>query len=162
MAAATAHTFVMKARRELERPADLFLLARMVGWACALRLLKHSVSLPRLVRLTRWAGPAEPRSRGRGERVVTLARWACRASRWSSRGNCLERGLVTYRYLAAAGAPPTLVIGVAAPSSPADVMRGHAWVTVGNSLVGETAASIAEFHPVLAFVADGHCVPVSK
>lgn len=160
MSVVAARALLVRARRELDGPGDVFLMARMVGWALAVRVLKHGVSLPQLVRLACWVGPVVPPSSKREEKVVTIARWACRVTRWSSGGNCLERGLIMYRYLAAAGASPTLVVGVAARSHPEDLLRGHAWVKVGNVALGESPESLAGFQPVLAFAADGGSVPV--
>ena len=84
-----------------------------------------------------------------------FARWAARVRRWNSGGNCLERGLIAYRYLGAAGASPTLVVGMG--HNDGDVI-GHAWVLVDGRPAGETETSLANYTPVLTFAADGSLV----
>jgi hypothetical protein len=71
-----------------------------------------------------------------------------------ARDNCLERGLVAYRYLARAGADPTLVVGM--PRTPGG--HGHVWVSVDGVAVHDSAARLADFEPVLAFGSDGRLV----
>jgi hypothetical protein len=124
-----------------------------------LRVLKHRLPLPRLVRLARWNGPIRSLSIEQQEKVVTLARWACRPMQWLSGGNCLERGLVTYRYLTASNADPTLMVGVARGENESDMVRGHAWVTVGGCAVDETEESLLDFQCAVAFRADGTQAP---
>ena len=89
-----ARTRLSRARREFDSPRDVWLIARMLGWACVLRVLKHQVPLPRLVHLARWNGPVRPLSIDQQEKVVTLARWACRPMQWLKGGNCLELSLI--------------------------------------------------------------------
>jgi hypothetical protein len=155
MTVVAARTLFTKARRQITGPGEVLLIARMLGWACALRVLKHTMPLPRLVRLARWSGRVRGRSTDYEEKVVTLARWACRPMQWLSGGNCLERGLVTYRYLAASSANPMLIVGVARGGNDIDLVRGHAWVTVDGRALDETDESLAGFHCVVAFRADG-------
>jgi hypothetical protein len=158
MSTIAARALLAKVSRRIEGPLDLLLVIRMLGWACAVRMLKHRVPLPRLVRLARWDGPILARPNGQ-EKVVTLARWASRAMQWSSRGNCLVRGLITYRYLMALDARPTLVVGLAIGAPGGDVVHGHVWVTVQGRPVGETTEALSVFHPVLAFTPDGRHTP---
>src|SRR5689334_21871011 len=95
-----------KVRARFQTPGDVWLGARMMAWACSLPLLKHALPLPALVRLVRAnrrtrtldAGHAE-RQRLRCDQIVDFARWSSRLTRWSRGGNCLERGLVAYRFL---------------------------------------------------------------
>jgi hypothetical protein len=86
------------------------------------------------------------------EQVVTFARWAARLVRWRAGGNCLERGLITYRYLGLAGANPTLVVGVGKNETGA---IGHAWVLVDGEPVSEDLPALALYTPMLAFGPDG-------
>jgi hypothetical protein len=89
----------------------------------------------------------------REDQIVTLARWTCRLTRWSSGGNCLERGLITYRFLGAANAQPSLVVGIGRGER--GEIRGHAWVLVDGKPAGESLASVSEFETVLTFGPDG-------
>ena len=157
MSATAARALFARVRTQIERPRDLLLITRMLCWGVALRMLKHTVALPKLVRLARWRkhNRHDPCRRDEQEKIVTLARWACRPMPWSDRGSCLERGLVTLRYLTAANANPTLVIGMSPRSQDIDLMHGHAWVVVNDQPVGESTASLSEFHPVMKFNADG-------
>src|SRR5262245_21348590 len=157
MSAAAARALFARARTQIERPRDLLLIVLMLCWGVAFRSLKHHVTLPKLVRLAGWRKPnrRDPCRRDEQEKIVTLARWACRPMPWSDRGSCLERGRVPFRYLTAANANPTLVIGMAGRAPDVDLMHGHAWVVVNDQPVGESEASLSEFHPLMKFNADG-------
>jgi transglutaminase superfamily protein len=158
MSATAARALLTRARTQIERPRDLLLIVRMLCWGVALRVLKHSVALPTLVRLARWKRQVDPhdtRVHSQQEKIVTLARWACRPMPWSDRGSCLERSLVTYRYLTAVSANPTLVIGMAPRSETFDLVHGHVWVVVDGQPVGESEASLSDFHAVMKFDASG-------
>jgi len=149
-----ARGWMAKARTQVSTPADVWLLARMAAWSVTLRLLKHVVPLPRLVLLVR------RESRGRRDtaaeqKVVVLARWTGRFTRWSAQGPCLERALVTYRYLTAMNANPVLVIGVAPGAPVINGSRGHAWVTVDGAPVDDTEESLEGFATIVAFGPDG-------
>lgn len=149
-----------KARHKFSGPGELALLARMVLWTVALRMLKHSAPLPRLVALVRRVPSARPRNRGEERRIVTLARWAARLTQWRAKGTCLERALVTYRYLMAANASPMLVIGITSPedSGAVDATRGHAWVTTDGQPVEPSDDALERFAPVISFGPDGRAV----
>ena len=140
----------------IHSPADVALVARMLGWAAVLPIVKHAVSIRTLVPLMRRSarGPgAVARDAAREDQIVTLARWTCRLTRWSSGGNCLERGLITYRFLGAANAQPSLVVGIGRGER--GEIRGHAWVLVDGKPAGESLASVSEFETVLTFGPDG-------
>lgn len=148
-----------RVRQQITTPRDARLLVRMLAWACGLRALKHAMPLPALVRLVRLNARAQTsryteddRRRDR-ERIVTLAGWSCRLTRWSSGGNCLERGLVQYRFLAAAGFEPSLYVGFGRGGR--GELRGHAWVVLDGRPVGESEASLADFELAVAFGPDG-------
>jgi hypothetical protein len=144
--------YVAKARQFVHGPSDLWLLARMTVWCCTFRCLKRVVPLPVLVNLARRISPRVDGAPDR-DKIVTLARWVSRFTRVSPQGDCLERGLVTYRYLIAQQQSPTLVIGVAA--SPSAAVRGHAWVEVAGTPVDDTAESLEGFRPIVSFAANG-------
>ena len=141
------------ARRRLRTPRDMWLFTRMICWGAALRLLKHLVPLRALVRLVRRTPARAVSTPTEEEQVTTLARWACGLTQWSRHGNCLERALVTYRYLSSLNADPSLVVGVRAGEGGG--ARGHAWVQARGRLVGEGPESIEPFTRVLAFDARG-------
>jgi hypothetical protein len=134
-------------------PADVVLAARVLGWAMILPVLKHFVPVRSLAGMMRRTPGTAPRDGEREERIVTFARWAARLMRWNSGGNCLERGLIAYRYLSAAGANPTLVVGLGRAGR-GDII-GHAWVLVDGKPAGEPLSSISEYTPVFAFDGDG-------
>ena len=130
------------------RPADAWLALRMLGWRLVLPVLKRALPLPRLVRLM-WAGPGPgaPPS-GRLARIAELARIVYRSQHHSRAGNCLERSLVLYRYLSAAGADPQLLVGLR-PDGAAP--RGHAWVTVNGVEIEEPPEALEGLARVVAF-----------
>jgi hypothetical protein len=125
----------------------------MLAWAAALRLLKHWLPLARLVRLVHRDGRAQERSLASDDQIVTLARWASRIVHGSRESNCLERGLVAYRFLGAANASPILVIGVAHAGD--EGVRGHAWVLVDGQPAGESLTSLGDFTVIVTFDASG-------
>src|SRR5689334_3451701 len=90
--------------------SDLWLAIRVAAWAVALPLLKHVLPIRSLVKLV-WRRPRLRHDHARDQRVVTFARWACKVTRPRAGGNCLERGLITYRFLLEGQAAPTLVVG---------------------------------------------------
>lgn len=124
-------------------PRDALLIGRISGWLCVLPLLKRRLPLARLVRLM-WLRPRGPaRDRLREERTI---RAVARLSH-ASGGNCLERSLVLYRYLARANADPRLVVGMARP----DEYLGHVWVTVDGRPLLETPETLESYTEVVGF-----------
>jgi hypothetical protein len=87
-----------------------------------------------------------PRSAPHSDRVQQTTRIVARLSRTSG-GNCLERSLVLYRYLARANADPELVIGMAKP----DDYLGHVWVVVNEQPLLETSESLGLYTEVVRF-----------
>lgn len=129
--------------------ADIWLAARIAAWACVLPVLKHVVPIQRLVPWLYRPGRGGARNPECEDQVVAFARWACRLMQWSSGGNCLERGLIVYRFLGALDAEPLLVVGIG-HGERGDI-RGHAWVIVDGQPVGESLDSLSEFSSVVTF-----------
>jgi hypothetical protein len=123
----------------------------MFAWAAALPLLKFALPLPRLVRLLsdRREGA---RRREREARVAELASLLYRSSRAGLRDNCLERSLVTYRYLGRLGANPSLVVAVAKSNRS---VIGHVWVSVDGTPVHDAPEFVARYVPILHFDPNG-------
>jgi hypothetical protein len=134
-------------------PSDFFLAARIMGWACVMPVLKQLIALQNLVRLVRRTGRNATRDSFREDQIVTFARWACRLTRWSSGGNCLERGLIAYRYLGAINAQPTLVVGIGRGDNGG--VRGHAWILLDGRPVGESQSALRQYETVMQFGPDG-------
>jgi transglutaminase superfamily protein len=139
---------------QLERPADVWLLVRMLAWSAVLPIGKRVLPLPRLVQLLLPRARARERDRRREAAIESLSEWVFKSRPPSVRDNCLERGLVAYRYLVRAGADPTLVVGM--PRTPGG--HGHVWVSVDGTPVHDSAEQLAQFEPVLAFASDGTLV----
>lgn len=132
-------------------PRDLWLALRMLSWTPILPLLKYVLPLPLLVRLM-WTPPrGSPAGEVRCRQVSEIARLLYRSRGLTRRDNCLERSLVTYRFLAGLRADPVLVVGM----SRGEADRGHVWVTVDGRPVNETDASLAHYVPVVAFGSRG-------
>jgi galactokinase len=125
------------------------LAIRMIGWSIVLPGLKVVLPLETLVRLMR-RRPRRRRHDGAG--VGRIVHVAHRTLRSAGRDNCLERSLLVYRYLSAAGAEPVLVIGARTGTSG---VEGHVWLLVDGDPVGESAAELAQYEPVTAFDAAG-------
>ena len=91
-----------------------------------------------------WLAPCgSARDRGHERRTIRIV---ARLSRTSG-GNCLERSLVLYRYLARANADPHLVVGMARP----DEYLGHVWVTVDGQPLLETPETLGGYTEVVTF-----------
>lgn len=133
----------------------LRLLVRSAAWAAVLPVLKRMLSTPRLAALM-WR---EPRVSSRDavleHQVVTFVRRLYASGRIPRRHNCLERSLLTYRYLSELNAAPRLVIGLPDGGSRA---QGHAWVAVDGLPVGETDDTLEELVPVVTFGRGGAIV----
>jgi len=126
--------------------------ARLWTWAALLRVLKHVVPLPTLVRLVH-ARPDAARSADLERRLEGYMA-ASGAFPLRAPGNCLERSLAAYRILCRAGASPTLVVGFR--HSALQEVEGHVWVVVDGRALAERPDSVATYRPALAFGADGH------
>jgi len=120
-------------------------------WAICLPALKYAMPLPRLVQLmARPAGRAE-RDRSREQRIVALSRLVYTPLVRADIG-CLQRSLLAYRYLSAAGAAPSLIVGV---NKCEGMVSAHAWVELDGEPGGEPRAFVSQFIPTLTFGADG-------
>jgi transglutaminase superfamily protein len=126
----------------------------MLAWSAVLPLAKRALPLPRLVRLVRPRSRGQKRDHARETAIEALSAWVFKTRPPGARDNCLERGLVAYRYLARAGADPMLVVGM--PRTPGG--HGHVWVSVDGAAVHDSPERLAEFEPVLAFASDGRLV----
>jgi hypothetical protein len=128
-------------------PGDGWLLARMLAWRTVLPILKRRVPLARLTRLM-WQ---EPRARARpdqAERIPDLVERVYRGLRAGPEGSCLERSLLTYRFLSRAGADPRLVVGIRGPSGS---VVGHAWVVVDGEALFEPTPPAGEYASFFSF-----------
>ena len=139
-------------RQVLAVPNERRLIVRMVFWRMLVTTLKHAVPIRRVVAL---AGNA-PRGSAPGlppqERIVELAALVCRPRLLRTSDNCLDRTLVAYRYLLAAGASPSVVIGLGRAE---DVVHGHAWLMLDGRALGEGHETLADFTELVRFAADG-------
>jgi Transglutaminase-like superfamily len=135
----------------IHSPADAWLAARMAGWAAVLPALKYTVPLPRLVDLM-WTTPRHSlRQPDLEQRIVALAWWLHAPLALLDRG-CMQRSLLAYRFLGAAGAQPHLALGVRKEGA---AVLAHAWVFVDGAPAGDSPHEIAAFAPILMFGPDG-------
>ena len=151
----SAPSRVSRVAARFTSPADVGLAIRIMTWACVLPVLKRVMPIRSLVRLV-WRSSRLAPDAERDERVVVFARWACRLVRWRDGGNCLERGLIAYRFLLEGHAEPTLVI-VMGRNDAANVI-GHAWVLLNGAPAGESSTAISQYVPVFAFAPDGSLI----
>jgi hypothetical protein len=129
--------------RVLASPADTWLAVRTVGWMSTLPLLKRMLPLPKLVRLMWHPAGVSERDVERELRTAHLVRGLCR----TSGGNCLERSLILYRYLARANADPRLVVGMGKKSE----FLGHVWVTVDGRPLLESPEALRAYSEIVSF-----------
>jgi hypothetical protein len=122
----------------------------MVSWSLVLPMLKFALPLPRLVSMmsSRRRNARDP---AREARVAELVRLLYRARALTGSDNCLERSLIAYRYLGAAGADPIVVVGM----RPGESVEGHVWLTVDGAPVVDAAGALEAFVPVVRFDASG-------
>lgn len=135
----------------IHSPADAWLATRMLAWAAVLPALKRTVPLPRLVELMRATPRRSLRQPDVEQRIVALAWWLHAPLALLDRG-CMQRSLLTYRFLGAAGAQPHFAIGVRKEGG---VVLAHAWISVDGAPAGDSERDIARFAPMLMFGPDG-------
>jgi hypothetical protein len=143
-------------RDSISSPADGWLAMRMLGWRLAVPLLKWRLPLPRLARLMWSPRGRRERDRAREQRIVTLSE-ALSGRRGGQLDNCLERSLVSYRFLSQAGAEPELAFGVARDRD--DPVRGHAWVRLDGEPVHDSPELLERFQELGAFGSGGVLSP---
>jgi Transglutaminase-like superfamily len=136
---------VARFRSVVRSPADLWLLARMLGWATALPVAKRRVPLIELVE--RAAPSRNDRPARNAELAVALARWVYRIPLFHD--NCLEKSLLTFHYLPADERGYRLVLGYRGTGRVAP--PGHAWLTVDGTPVHDTPQSLADLTPLVSF-----------
>jgi hypothetical protein len=118
-----------------------------------LPLLKHRVPLATLVKVM-WQTPRERLQSERAHRIPVLVPRLYQGARDGKNGFCLERSLLTYRFLSGAGANPQLVIGIRGRGGSGSVI-GHAWVVVDGEPLFEPRASLGEYTSFFSFGKDG-------
>jgi len=91
----------------------------------------------------------------REQLVVRLAGLLSRGTNLTTRGACLQRSLLAYRYLSELGADPRLMLAF---RKDGDRMAGHAWVMVDGRVVADTSDQAEDFIPIVAFGAGGRTV----
>jgi Transglutaminase-like superfamily len=143
-------------RAVVSGPSEALLAVRMLLWATLLPGLKRILPLPRLVSLMAPGHRGAPDEK-RAAAVVTLARWVYKTG--ALRDNCLERSLITYRYLPSGNDESRLVLGVRKGD---DGPPGHAWLTLGGVAVHDTDETLDKLVPVVAFDLDGNRCPVPE
>jgi hypothetical protein len=131
----------------IDGPSDLWLGIRMVAWSAALPALKHLLPLNLLMRLM-WAKTRTVPRPDCERKITYLARRIYLARPFLRRDNCLERSLITYRFLAREGMESRLVLG--AQKSDGRI-RGHAWVTVDGRPVIDGHEELGRFTPLAEF-----------
>lgn len=139
-------------RGSVTTPSDALLLARIVGWSLVLPIAKRTLPFPRLVSLMRPRECAAQRDPEHEAVITSLVAWVFKTRPPRARDNCLERGLVAYRYLSRAGASPDLVVGVLKGK---EGIRGHVWVTVDGRAIHDSPATLASYDPIWVVKSDG-------
>jgi hypothetical protein len=123
----------------------------MTAWRAALPVAKHLLPLPTLVRAAAGRPRCHVRCPDRERQVVSLARRVCEVGGGAA-SNCLERSLITFRFLSEIGARPTLIVGF---KRQAGAVGGHVWVEVDGQVVGEDPPQAYGFTALTAFSPEG-------
>ena len=123
---------------------------RYVGYA----ILRRILPLPRVARLA-WSPPASARDPVREARTVACVH---RLRQFlAPRGDdCLPFSLVLYHALSRTSADPVLHVGFR--RGPAG-LEGHAWITAGDAVIGDSAANVATYDRAFSFGARGELLP---
>jgi len=130
--------------------AEWLVLLQLVPLAGATKLALHRVPLRRLVamveRLGNPSGPGLPlfASAVRGRRLYRLTDWATRLP--SGKTPCLVRSLLLHLVLHRRGEPSVIALGVMKDGAE---LRAHAWVTWRGNVLGDSAATLASFKPIV-------------
>ena len=140
-----------KLLRLVRSPSELWLLWRMALWASVVPVLKRALPLPRVVRLLASTPRRRERDAPTEQRVIAAAARLYRSRFVVKDDNCLERSLVTYRYLTRVNAKPRLVVGMGKRPE----VVGHVWVTVDGTPVHDDDETLAGLTPVAEFGPDG-------
>ncbi len=93
------------------------------------------------------------------DHVVVLVQALYRATSRGRGGNCLERSLVVYRFLARSHPDARVVIGARRIDGR---LLGHAWVTVGGRAIDEPSVSSDGLVPIVAFDSAGTAYPAVR
>ena len=138
---------IPRASRQIRTVLDGF---RIVPAYVLLGLLKHLVPLRSLAKWM-WCETTGPRDR------LAERRLAANVLRLSKRlgiadRDCLQRSLLLYRLLSAAGADPQLVVSFREQDGK---IIGHAWVLVDEVSIVEPESELVRFSPILRFGARG-------
>jgi hypothetical protein len=123
---------------------------RIVPAYILLGLLKHIVPLQSLAKWT-WCGRIGPRDPVAERRVTANVLRFSKLLGIADR-DCLQRSLLLYRLLSAAGAAPELVVGFREQDGK---IIGHAWVVVDEVSIIEPKSDLVRFLPVFRFGARG-------
>ena len=139
-------------RSLVRAPGDAALLVRMAGWSVVLPILKRATPLPRLVQLAQRDARRESRDPEREAKVIALSEWLFRVRPRGSRDNCLDRSLVSFRFLGRLNAQPELVVGVGREG---EETTGHVWVMIDGTPVHDDGSTLAAYDRLVVFGPDG-------
>ena len=120
-------------------------VSRLLPKFLVLGLLKRLVSLPTLARWA-WRAP-RPNHGGDVKRIASVVFRTGTIAGLPDR-DCLQRSLLLYGELAAAGLQPLLTVGFRRMDGR---LTGHAWVSVNGAAVGEPDLDASRFEPVAIF-----------
>ena len=124
-------------------------VGRLLPRFLAFGILKRVVPLPTLARWA-WRGP-------RPARAADLTRIASVVLRTGAVAgvpdrDCLQRSLLLYGELSAAGLEPVLTVGLRREDGR---LTGHAWVSVNGTVVAEPQLDAGGFETLARFGAEG-------
>ena len=134
------------------RLAELGLLTSAWVQLLAVELGVRCLGVRRTASLARDVAPSAPAPTTAQWQAENYARWLGVAARHHVvRAECLHQSLALHQWLRARGAPSTFVIGVARSEGE---LQAHAWVRLGDRLVGDSDATVAPFTELTAAGAD--------
>lgn len=132
-----------RVRRMLRTPSDLPLALQLAYFIWRVPGQLERMPLPKLLEALRAAPrPTSISTEAGVERVNRLSRPWFRLPPLRNRNTCYVRALMFYRFLDPQAAPMQIHFLVEPGRQPGERLRGHAWVTIGQTLIEPPPAEV--------------------
>ncbi len=126
---------------QLKRPADWWLLARIVALSSALPVMLRWVKLPTLLRVLSSRHDCATAQPEQVDKIVRFTWFVLSKNRLAGRNTCLKRSLLLYHFLGRAGLDVEIDFGV----QRAGGLTGHSWLTRNGEVYLGSEAVISDY-----------------
>jgi hypothetical protein len=145
---------IARIKTRFPSPGHWWLFARITAWLLLLPLVFRLLSLSRLLRLLtprrQTAFPEDPIAHTQLVCLYAMSVLNLRA-KYRTRGACLPRSLILYRFARQAGLPAVFFLGLLQENG---TPRGHSWVELNGQHLHDPLAHVP-YHVTFAFPAEG-------